>query len=137
MQNGQSQTEHLDAALDDWQRGDVQSAISKLDVKRPIDQVLKTAIAGQQQGLNLAVLKEELTRIATKRLDGLSAYLRPLEVIATISPLLGLLGTVLGMIEAFQQMQAAGSQGRSVCVVWRYLESIAHNGCWVDPLRFL
>ena len=103
-------TGHLEAALADWQQGNAQSAMSKLDVKRPIDQVLKTAIAGQQQGLNLAVLKEELTRIATKRLDGLTAYLRPLEVIATISPLLGLLGTVLGMIEAFQQMQAAGSQ---------------------------
>ena len=31
-------------------------------------------------------------------------------MIASLSPLLGLLGTVLGMIEAFQQMEAAGSQ---------------------------
>lgn len=103
-------TQHLDNVLADWQRRDAESALAKLDEKRPVDQVLKTAILGQQQGINLGVLKEELTRIATKRLEGLSAYLRPLEVIATISPLLGLLGTVLGMIEAFQQMQTAGSQ---------------------------
>jgi biopolymer transport protein ExbB len=43
-------------------------------------------------------------------LHELRAFLRPLEVIATLSPLLGLLGTVLGMIVAFQQMEAAGRQ---------------------------
>ena len=31
-----------------------------------------------------------------------------MQVIATIAPLLGLLGTVFGMIEAFQQMEMAG-----------------------------
>ena len=35
--------------------------------------------------------------------------LRPLELIATIAPLLGLLGTVMGMISAFQQLQQAGN----------------------------
>jgi biopolymer transport protein ExbB len=36
--------------------------------------------------------------------------LRPLEVIANLSPLLGLMGTVLGMISAFQNMEGAGNQ---------------------------
>jgi biopolymer transport protein ExbB len=36
--------------------------------------------------------------------------LRPLELIATIAPLLGLLGTVLGMIAAFQALQEAGNR---------------------------
>ena len=36
-------------------------------------------------------------------------YFRILEVIATLSPLLGLFGTVLGMIDAFQQLEGAGS----------------------------
>ena len=35
----------------------------------------------------------------------------PLAVVATISPLLGLLGTVIGMIEAFDRVAAAGSLG--------------------------
>jgi biopolymer transport protein ExbB len=35
--------------------------------------------------------------------------LRALELIAAIAPLLGLLGTVMGMIEAFQTLQSAGA----------------------------
>ena len=35
---------------------------------------------------------------------------RVLDTIAQLAPLLGLLGTVLGMIEAFQALQTAGSQ---------------------------
>ncbi len=103
-------SDHVDLALQHLQSGRADEALAKLNNKRPVDQVLITAIKGQQRGINITVLKEELSRVASVRLDSLSAFLRPLEVIATISPLLGLLGTVLGMIEAFQQMQAAGSQ---------------------------
>ena len=39
----------------------------------------------------------------------LKSGLRPLELIAGIAPLMGLLGTVLGMITAFQAMEAAGA----------------------------
>ena len=35
---------------------------------------------------------------------------RALDTVAQLAPLLGLLGTVLGMIEAFQQLQSAGPQ---------------------------
>ena len=35
----------------------------------------------------------------------------PLAVVATISPLLGLLGTIIGMIEAFEKVELAGSMG--------------------------
>lgn len=103
-------TNHLDGVLKHWDDGKGEWALKQLNDKRPVDQLIKTSIQGQLQGLNMQVLKEELERVATQRLERLSAYLRPLEVIATISPLLGLLGTVLGMIEAFQQMQLAGSQ---------------------------
>jgi biopolymer transport protein ExbB len=54
--------------------------------------------------------REETVRVAKGFLAGARAGLRPLELIATIAPLLGLLGTVLGMISAFQQLQAAGTR---------------------------
>ncbi|HEX7025688.1 MAG TPA: MotA/TolQ/ExbB proton channel family protein, partial [Gammaproteobacteria bacterium] len=54
--------------------------------------------------------REEVQRIAGVQLFKLRGGLRVIEVIASLSPLLGLLGTVLGMIAAFQQLEAAGSQ---------------------------
>ena len=55
-------------------------------------------------------LRAETLRSAQQLLGQLTGHLRILEVIANVAPLLGLFGTVLGMIEAFQSMEAAGSQ---------------------------
>ena len=53
-------------------------------------------------------LREEITRLCDERITYYSSKLNSLQVIAAIAPLLGLLGTVFGMIEAFQQMEIAG-----------------------------
>ena len=53
-------------------------------------------------------LREEITRLSDERITYYSSKLNSLQVIAAIAPLLGLLGTVFGMIEAFQQMEIAG-----------------------------
>ena len=53
-------------------------------------------------------LREEITRLTDERITYYSSKLNSLQVIAAIAPLLGLLGTVFGMIEAFQQMEIAG-----------------------------
>lgn len=60
--------------------------------------------------LDSDLLRQELFRRARLLIQPLESFLRPLEVIATLAPLLGLFGTVLGMIEAFKAMEAAGSQ---------------------------
>lgn len=54
--------------------------------------------------------RSEALRRLRNRTQHTASGLRPLEVIATVSPLLGLFGTVLGMIEAFRAMEAAGAQ---------------------------
>lgn len=54
--------------------------------------------------------REETTRVAKRVLAQASTGLRTLELIATIAPLIGLLGTVLGMISAFQALQEAGAR---------------------------
>ena len=52
----------------------------------------------------------EIARISSIQVRNMSSYLGGLEVIASISPLLGLFGTVLGMIKAFLNLEKAGSQ---------------------------
>lgn len=77
----------------------------------PAAQVLTRAIRGRQRtDLSESAVREELMRYGSDRLESLRAYLRPLEVIASIAPLLGLFGTVLGMIEAFHDLEQAGSR---------------------------
>lgn len=74
----------------------------------PIDQVLWQCWENRQ--LDEAAWQEESLRLARSALDELRGGLRVLEVISAIAPLLGLLGTVFGMIGAFQALETAGSQ---------------------------
>ncbi|MDF0603286.1 MotA/TolQ/ExbB proton channel family protein [Psychromarinibacter sp. C21-152] len=53
--------------------------------------------------------KERIEAEAAARLDRLETGFRILDSIAQIAPLLGLFGTVLGMIDAFQALQDAGA----------------------------
>ncbi|MCP5418039.1 MAG: MotA/TolQ/ExbB proton channel family protein [Chromatiaceae bacterium] len=104
--------EPVNGALDCWQRRDSDAAIERLaDARQPTARLVHLALINlRRPGINQADLREELTRVASAALENLRSHLRTLEVIATLSPLLGLLGTVLGMIEAFQQLENAGSQ---------------------------
>lgn len=79
--------------------------------RNPRAQILTSALNLIEQNMldSLGVQKECLRRARLMLLD-LGSYLRVLEVIAMVAPLLGLFGTVLGMIEAFQGMEAAGSR---------------------------
>ncbi len=95
-----------------WRDGNPQQALERLGQTRHVGaEALATAMRGRlADGTDEERLREEVTRLASGRLEQLRAYLRGLEAIGVLSPLLGLLGTVLGMIEAFRQLEAAGSQ---------------------------
>lgn len=73
------------------------------------DVMLKLIQGSGRTDASAALLKEDVERICIQRITSLRAYLRPLDMIAQTAPLIGLLGTVLGMIEAFQAMQGAGA----------------------------
>jgi biopolymer transport protein ExbB len=60
--------------------------------------------------LSDAQAREETTRVAKAGLARARAGLRMLDLVVTIAPLLGLFGTVLGMIAAFQTLQESGAQ---------------------------
>lgn len=76
----------------------------------PSDRVACAAITAlKQPEFDRDMAVNETTRIAKAELQELRRGVRPLELIAAIAPLVGLLGTVLGMIEAFQALQTAGN----------------------------
>lgn len=102
----------IGSALQHWRAGDSRQALAALEgVRSPIAPVLALAMRGRlDRRLPEALVREEVTRVAAGKLENLRGQLRGLEVIAALSPLLGLLGTVLGMIEAFRQLEMAGSQ---------------------------
>ena len=97
--------------------------------RSPVARVMAAALRGRiDPKMNDQKVREETTRIAQANLDGLERGLAILGLIAAISPLLGLLGTVLGMIEAFQQMQSAGdrvSPGLLAGGIWEALLTTA------------
>ena len=72
----------------------------------PLARILITAL--RSAGLPRDQIKTKVEEAGTRELSSLSRYLGLLATIANISPLLGLLGTVLGMIEAFNVIAAQG-----------------------------
>ncbi|MCG8392070.1 MAG: MotA/TolQ/ExbB proton channel family protein [Pseudomonadales bacterium] len=99
-------TRQADQLLDALRQGQQPARPGKLT--SPIDRVLWES--WQNQKLEDAAWQEECLRLARTALDDLRGGLRVLEVISAIAPLLGLLGTVFGMIGAFQALETAGSQ---------------------------
>ncbi len=75
-----------------------------------ITELLAFALAERESGRPGDALEAEVARRGNLLLSGLSRYLRLVELIAYISPLLGLLGTVLGMIDAFRGLEVDVNQ---------------------------
>lgn len=105
-------SDFVDSVLKYYRAGHYEEALRMLARRRsPVARVLDVAIVGHaREDLDETLVREEVQRVAGEHLEQMRSYLRGLEVIGTLSPLLGLLGTVLGMIEAFQQLEQAGSR---------------------------
>ena len=97
-------------ALPVLEAGNTQQAQRVIRQKRGVRSRFLNAALTARETLPLHDAREETTRIAKTHLNAASAGLRILELISTIAPLLGLLGTVLGMIAAFQALQDSGSR---------------------------
>jgi biopolymer transport protein ExbB len=105
-------TRWIDEVLDAVGRGDVESALARAEASpNPVARVLEIAIAGRvDPGLSEEHLREEVQRAGNGELAALESRLRGLETVGVLAPLLGLLGTVLGMINAFMRLEEGGSR---------------------------
>ena len=54
-------------------------------------------------------IREEIDSLKNKEFKRIYAFLPSLEVISQVSPLVGLLGTVIGMIDSFNELELGGS----------------------------
>ena len=98
-------------AIDIWFEGNRTEAYEMVaDDSSPLSRVVGHAMRGMTHGReSLVLVREDVVRVAQEQLYDLRRYLRGLDFVAQTSPLLGLFGTVLGMIEAFSQLEAAGA----------------------------
>ena len=94
----------FEAALDDMRRGKTAGLAARLDVlAHPAAPLIAFALSQSgSERLAAGLLREELARRAQFLVRHLSRHIWVLELIAASAPLFGLLGTVLGMIVAFQ-----------------------------------
>lgn len=97
-------------ALEAWNAGHKERARDMIARRRGLRSKVLRAAFEASTNLPEQSAREETTRVAKKHLAEASSGLRALELIATIAPLLGLLGTVMGMIAAFQALQESGSR---------------------------
>ncbi len=80
--------------------------INSLHDKSPMEQILAAALWNRNQPR--AVMKEAIEETGRQVTHRLERYLGSLATIADITPLLGLLGTVIGMISVFAEIVSAG-----------------------------
>ncbi|HCE39632.1 MAG: flagellar motor protein MotA [Alcanivorax sp.] len=99
-------SKQADALLERLERG---QAPADLEAgQAPIDRVILQA--WDNRAMDPASWEEDSLRRGREALEDMRGGLRTLEVISALSPLIGLLGTVFGMIGAFQALESAGSQ---------------------------
>jgi biopolymer transport protein ExbB len=117
------------AAFEKWSGGDKTAALNALENgKTPADRIVHMAMQGLMAGRTRTVLNAELEWRGNTEVSQMQRHIRLLELIAMISPLLGLLGTVLGMIQSFQELALAeGAANASLLAagIWQALLTTA------------
>jgi len=78
----------------------------------PLGQIFAAGIGNARHGRE--IMKESMEEAADAVMHELERYLTPLGTIASISPLLGLLGTVVGMIKVFTVLMLEGAGNANV-----------------------
>jgi biopolymer transport protein ExbB len=85
------------------------AALHRLKTSSPLGYILAAGLANSEHGRE--VMKECIEEAGRQVVHNLERFLNTLGTIAAVSPLLGLLGTVFGMIEIFSVLMQRGAGG--------------------------
>ncbi|WP_291989351.1 MotA/TolQ/ExbB proton channel family protein [Candidatus Accumulibacter sp. ACC007] len=89
------------------ERGATQAMVVDLEAHSPLGRVLAAGL--RNEGCSREIMKESIEEAGTVVSHELERYLTTLGTIASISPLMGLFGTIVGMIEIFASQAPSGS----------------------------
>ncbi|MBT8069906.1 MAG: MotA/TolQ/ExbB proton channel family protein [Gammaproteobacteria bacterium] len=100
--------EGLGATVEDWAaRHELDGRhLNQLRAESPLGRIFASALLNRQRSRD--VIKEAVEDTGRHVVHDLERFLNTLGTIAGISPLLGLLGTVIGMIEVFSAIMISG-----------------------------
>jgi biopolymer transport protein ExbB len=88
-----------------------ETRLKTLRQSSPLGRILAAGLANAFLGRE--VMKESIQEAATHVVHELERYLNTLGTVAAVTPLLGLLGTVFGMIEVFAEIMVQGTGNAS------------------------
>ncbi|MFK8048882.1 MAG: MotA/TolQ/ExbB proton channel family protein [Halioglobus sp.] len=86
--------------------------LKTLKQSSPLGRILAAGLSNAYHGRD--VMKESIQEAASHVVHELERYLNTLGTIAAVTPLLGLLGTVMGMIKVFAEIMTQGTGNASV-----------------------
>ncbi len=134
-------TSASDKALGHWIEGrheDAYKIASKAGAPNAV--VLAHGMRGLLSGVPEGTVREDVERVAQGQLGSMRSYMRVLDSTVQIAPLLGLFGTVLGMIAAFQSLQNAGAEADPTVLaggIWVALMTTAVGLAVAIPMAFV
>ena len=98
----------LQRVLAEYQQGKINEAmVQGLEAQSPLGRVLGAGL--RNIGSTREIMRESIEETGSLVAHELERYLTTLGTIASISPLMGLFGTVVGMIEIFGSQSPSGS----------------------------
>lgn len=102
----------IDPALKEIKQGDRSKATQTLSRTRgPIAHImLVTFECVANREMSQKSKEAEIMRVGSSDIRYLESHLRGLEMTATVAPLMGLLGTVIGMIGSFSKLSLSGTR---------------------------
>ena len=97
-------------------------AVEALRVNSPLGEIMAVAI--ENQNSSLEIIKDSIEEAGSLVSYKLERYLGALSTISTVAPLLGLFGTIIGMVELFSSFT---SSGHDVAVFARGISIALYN----------